>query len=150
MTCDKAVQVQAYYDGELDAPARAALEAHLQSCAPCSDLLADLRGMSLMIAQAPMPGMPLSSLSRYYGAWESNLQRGVMRITGWLTAAAAILLTTGLLMWPNKTETRSPQTLVTWELPAMMPPADNQGESGAELVQVAQWMANDLSQGERR
>ena len=150
MTCDKVAQVQAYYDGELDAPAKAALEAHLESCAACSDLLAELRGMSLMIAQAPLPGMPLSSLSRYYGAWEFSRQRGVMRITGWLTAAAALLLTTGLLMWPNKTDTHAQSTLVTWEVPAIMPPAENQGESGTELVQVAQWMANDLSQGERR
>ncbi|MDB5319160.1 MAG: hypothetical protein JWN40_791, partial [Phycisphaerales bacterium] len=30
MTCEKAAQVQAYYDGELDAARSRALEAHLE------------------------------------------------------------------------------------------------------------------------
>ena len=149
MTCDKVAQVQAYYDDELDAPAKAALEAHLAVCVECNELLAELREMSLMVAQAPLPGMPLSSLGRYYGAWEFSRQRGVMRITGWLTAAAAAILVAGLVMWPNKSNTTVAKTEPI-PLVAMIPPADTSGDSNTELVQVAQWMATDLSLGERR
>jgi hypothetical protein len=31
-----------------------------------------------------------------------------------------------------------------------MPPAEPQGEANSDLVQVAQWMADDLSLGDRR
>ncbi len=42
MSCDKAPEVQAYVDGELDAPAAAALEKHLETCAACASLRDDL------------------------------------------------------------------------------------------------------------
>lgn len=73
-----------------------------------------------------------------------------MRITSWLTATAAAVLIGALSLWP------APQTKSTalrpamWETIAIAPPAETQAESNSELVQVAQWMADDLSLGAER
>jgi len=42
MTCVEAMQVQAYADGELEATASVAVEAHLEHCAECAGLYADI------------------------------------------------------------------------------------------------------------
>ena len=42
MPCNEALRVQAYFDGELDATAAVAVEQHLESCAECAALYADL------------------------------------------------------------------------------------------------------------
>jgi anti-sigma factor RsiW len=42
MPCHEALQLQAYFDGELDAAAALGVERHLESCADCAALLADL------------------------------------------------------------------------------------------------------------
>ncbi|HEX3847284.1 MAG TPA: zf-HC2 domain-containing protein [Steroidobacteraceae bacterium] len=45
MQCAEALRLQAYFDGELDAPSAAAMEGHLEHCAECRDSLADLQGL---------------------------------------------------------------------------------------------------------
>jgi len=42
MPCNDGLRVQAYFDGELDATAAVEVERHLESCAECALLLADL------------------------------------------------------------------------------------------------------------
>src|SRR5690242_6689476 len=42
MPCNEALQLQTYFDGELDAAAALGVERHLESCADCAALLADL------------------------------------------------------------------------------------------------------------
>jgi len=149
MTCEKASQVQAYYDNELDASRSEMLDAHLQQCAECSRLLNDLRALSWMISEAPRPEMRLQAASRFQGAWHAAHDRGMMRIAGWLTATAAALLVGALLTTP-KPQPSVPAKTGLWEAMAVMPPAEPQGEANSDLVQVAQWMADDLSLGDRR
>jgi len=156
MNCDKATQIQSYLDNEMDAAQKQVLEAHLAQCAECSSLLEELRGLSAMIARAPKPEMRSGAMNRYYDAFNAARDRAVLRITSWLTAVAAGLLIGAILTWPaEEPSTTAPKSARsgTWEQFAVMPPpADTQGENGAQLVQVAQWMANDLSLGggERR
>ena len=42
MSCNEALRVQEYFDGELDAGAAAEVERHLETCAECAALLKDL------------------------------------------------------------------------------------------------------------
>lgn len=42
MTCRETLRVQAYFDGEVDAPSAAEIERHLESCAECRAALDDL------------------------------------------------------------------------------------------------------------
>lgn len=151
MTCDKAAQLHAYHDGELDVSRAQMLEAHLEECAECSRLLADLRRLSASLAAAPFPAMPDRAMSRFYGSWNAARDRGVLRMTGWLTAAAASLLVGAILMWPGG-QRGAVASSNMWETAAVSPPAEAGGGEGnsSELIQVAQWMADDLSLGETR
>jgi hypothetical protein len=76
-------------------------------------------------------------------------ERGVLRVAGWLTAAAAALLMGGLVMLPRSQSDRTPlvdgaPVPVSWETAPVMPPSDEH-EGLPETIQVAQWIADDLS-----
>ena len=66
MTCAEALQVQAYFDAELDANAAAGVERHLRSCAECRALLADLGELRTTIRRdcAPLAPEPLRAALR--------------------------------------------------------------------------------------
>jgi anti-sigma factor RsiW len=149
MTCDKAAQVHAYYDGELDLSRAQMFEAHLERCAECSRLLAELRELSALMSEAPRAELPPQAISRFQGAWYVARDRGIMRIAASLTAVAAMLLVGALLTGPAAPGS-TPMKPALWEAMAVMPPAETQGEANSDLVQVAQWMADDLSLDERR
>lgn len=52
MACDRAAQVEAYLDGELDAAAALDVERHLQSCSDCAALLAELGALRSALRQS--------------------------------------------------------------------------------------------------
>ena len=49
MSCNEGLRLQAYFDGELDASAALEVERHLQGCADCAALLADLEATRQLI-----------------------------------------------------------------------------------------------------
>lgn len=57
MTCDTCrAQLNAYYDNELDAVERIAVEGHLHECLGCRDALADIAAVSALVQEAmPLP-----------------------------------------------------------------------------------------------
>jgi anti-sigma factor RsiW len=164
MECDKSTQIEAYHDGRLDAAARAAVESHVLQCEACWRLLEQLRRLSLLVAHSPMAVMPAETMERLAHSFDlirsralgermiqerAARDRGVLRIAGWLTAAAASLLMGGLVLLspankPQNLVEVPPQATPAWEPAAIMPPAAAQ-EGTPEVVQVAQWIANDLS-----
>jgi len=146
MTCEKAAEVHAYHDGELAESRARALEAHMSACAECRDLLEDLRRMSRLFNNAVFPQMSDAAMARLQGAWSEASERALLRITSWMTGVAAALLVGALLVWSgvrneasNRPVAADPVVLAT----AAEPP----GEPNSELIQVAQWMADDLSIG---
>jgi anti-sigma factor RsiW len=158
MTCDRASQVHAYHDDALAPSERAALETHLGECAPCRELLADLRGLSNLFAAAPLMAMSPDVMARLNKGLRAARDRGVLRLTGWMTAVAASVLVGALLLFP---ESPTPNNTfiaagepTAWETVAVVPPAEVD-ETVPEVVTLATWMANDLSYagaggGERR
>src|SRR5688500_1368092 len=50
--CEFSEQLGPYIDDELDAARRAALESHLPACPPCTDDLAELRGLQQLFTAA--------------------------------------------------------------------------------------------------
>jgi anti-sigma factor RsiW len=146
MTCDKAVQIHTYYDGELDAATARQVEAHVAACPACAETLGELRGLSALLGGAELPPMRPMAVARFHGAWSEAEDRVLVRITGWLTAAAAAVLIGALTWWPAASATQQPRPGM-WETIAVAPPLETHGESNTELVQVAQWMADDLSLG---
>src|SRR3954447_23427655 len=105
MSCEHEAQVQAYHDDELSPQARVDVEAHLRDCADCQSLLEELRTVSRLLSEAPLPEMREAAVGRFYGAWHraaAGSDRAVRRITGWLTAAAAAVLIVGLARTPGQ------------------------------------------------
>ena len=147
MTCDKVSQVHSYHDRELPREAALLFEAHLAACDECRGLLAELRGLSGLVGGAALPAMRPMAVARHYGAWTDARDRGLVRVTGWLTAAAAVVLVGSLVLSRGEPERTAARPAAMWETFAVVPPADTQAESNAELVQVAQFMADDLSLG---
>jgi anti-sigma factor RsiW len=149
MTCDRIEQVHVYHDGQLGLAERLAVESHLATCGECALLLGELQAISQMVAEAPLPDVSDLSSDRYYAAWDVSEQRGLLRISSWLTAAAAAVLVGSLLLWPH--EKAKPEIAVApmasaWEAVAVMPPPERVGvDRPDELVELAQWMAEDLS-----
>ena len=52
MSCVEALRVQAYFDGELDASAALEVERHLEHCADCAALIADLEESQRLIRES--------------------------------------------------------------------------------------------------
>jgi hypothetical protein len=135
MMCEKAAQVHAYYDNELDATHRRMVELHLERCEECRQLLWELKELAALISESPKPEASEQAMARFEGAW--------------LTGIAAMLLVGALLTVPER-QGVAPVKPGLWEAMAVTPPAETQSESNSELVQVAQWMADDLSMGGRQ
>jgi anti-sigma factor RsiW len=55
VACAEALRVQAYFDGELDAPAAVEIEGHLEACSDCRALLADLESLRDVIRRELTP-----------------------------------------------------------------------------------------------
>jgi len=146
MSCDRSAQVHAYHDGLLAAQERGALEAHLADCADCKQLLSDLRGVSRLFDVAPMAVASPEVMARIGRNLRVARDRGLLRITNWLTAAAAGVLVGALLFWPEQGGTGPVNgTAQVWQEVAVMPPsADEVQDGNAPEVALAMWMANDL------
>jgi len=146
MTCEKAAEVHSYHDGELDEFRGRALEAHLSECAACRELLDELRGLSGLFNNATVPQMSDAAMVRLEGAWADVSERALLRITSWMTGVAAAVLVGALLLWSN-VRTDSSDRVTAADPVILATAAEPPGESNSELIQVAQWMADDLSIG---
>lgn len=150
MACEHAAQVHAHHDAELTVEDRLAVEEHLRQCAECRQLLADLRRISRLIDEAPLSDVPAITLQRLYQALPVRANRAVLRLASWMTAAAAAVLVAGLVQGPvGSTGPTGVGPAAPWEAAAVLPPAEDPAEPGAELVQVARWMATGLSPDSR-
>jgi anti-sigma factor RsiW len=149
MICDQASHIHAYHDGDLSPEQKTVVENHLQVCAECRELLAELQNLTQVLQTIHLPEMPPRVLSRMYGAWWATAQvrdRGVRRLAGWLTAAAAAILVLVPTFSPSRPAEFETTSAGAWkETIAFIPPAGPRDDANAELVQVAQWLANDLS-----
>lgn len=143
--CEQSTQVHRYHDGYLTAQARAEVESHLAECGECAGLLEDLRRLSRLIAAAPRASLPAETLQRLREARQVVRDRGVLRIATWLTAAAACVAFATLLIKPSpQIDLRNGSaTAALWQTRAVTPPEELDSGS-AELVVVAQWMADEL------
>lgn len=144
MACDKAIDVHRYHDGELPPRERTDIEAHFRECAQCRETLADLRGLSSLISAASMAPMPAAAVDRLQAFSQPARERGVLRISGWLTAAAAAVMVFALLQKPAERADLAAGPPV-WETLPVMSPSELQDAGGSDTVLLAQFMADDLS-----
>jgi hypothetical protein len=99
-----------------------------------------------------MAAMPQVAMARLEASWSRNSERALLRITSWMTGVAAALLVGALLAW-SSVPTAPATAKVNRPAAAAADPvvlataAEPPGEANSELIQVAQWMADDLSIG---
>jgi anti-sigma factor RsiW len=151
MTCEQTNQVHRYHDGDLSPEQQAALEAHLQVCAECRDLLADLRELSETLLAVPLPEVPQETVNRMQSSFwiaRDSRDRSVRLLAEWLTAAAAIVLALVPLSSPSPKPEAADRMKPWVEVVAIAPPLTPGNSEHSNLVQVAQWMASDLSLNE--
>src|SRR5207244_1110981 len=143
MNCEQTHQVHLYHDGELPAGQRDALEAHLKTCSECQALLTDLRAMSRAFAAAPMVEIPSDAMLRIRGAQYVLPDTGVLKIAGWLTAAAAAILLAALPVWRQEYRVQPPAVASADAIDtiAVTAPADADANHN-DLVALAQWMSD--------
>lgn len=103
MSCELSrIQLQAYFDGELDAPSAAAFEGHLKSCLECQSALAAEETLRRYVAQAnlyaPAPANLRQSLAARLPSNSSARARpaAMLAFGRSLMSAAAILLAVAL------------------------------------------------------
>jgi anti-sigma factor RsiW len=150
MSCDYTDQVHQYHDGELPAGERDALEAHLKSCADCQTMLGELRAMSRMLAAATMAQIDEAAMQRIRNARYVLPDTGVLKIAGWLTAAAAAVLLAALPVWrQDQFHVQPPSANATVIDPIEMTAPSDSEVGRNDVVALAQWMSDDLSGNER-
>ena len=147
MSCEREAQVQAYYDDELPGELRSAVEAHLRECSDCTALLLELRTLTNSVRAAERAAMPTDAMKRLEQVWWRKRDRGVLRLAEVLTAAAAAVIFATLYFSSDRRDSAadpSPRA-VAWQTEALMPPPASRDDNVAEVVAVAEWMANDLA-----
>lgn len=141
--CSYSDKIEAYHDGELDAPGRLEVERHLAECAACAEELSELRGLSE--AFAAVPDVHLSQMGRHRlrGRIDQVMTGGLMRTAWMLSGLAASVLVVGSL-WLARAE-QSPQAAPPWvEVAAVTAPLSRDSTTPA-----AEWyLAGAFSRAE--
>ncbi len=141
MNCPTQEDLNRFHDGELSSQARGDIETHLHTCQVCYDHLSELSIVSDLIKNASMPQPTIAMMRKWQGSMRNLQEESVRRITGWLTAAASIVLAISLHLALSKQANATIVTLADWEPAAIGLQSDN-----ASLDQAtAQWIATDLS-----
>jgi anti-sigma factor RsiW len=102
--------LQAYHDGELDAPTRTSVAAHCEQCATCQAELDELAGVEAMLAKAPAPELPRTVWHRVKpGRVQESRLRPALAL-----AACAGGMAIGVLLGPIQLKAEKVITDQTW------------------------------------
>lgn len=146
MTCNQTSQLDRYHDGELAPVEREAIEGHLRACDQCRQRLAELKSLSSLIRTARLAEMPARLAIRFDRCRQTARDEGILRLAGWMTAAAAAVLIGALLIGHADQGATASQPAI-WQTVAVTPSADLPDSENSDLA-VAEWMVDELSAGE--
>ncbi|MFI5337565.1 MAG: hypothetical protein ACHQ5A_12320 [Opitutales bacterium] len=99
--------------------------------------------------ESPLPEMPAGAAGRLLAAWTGSRDREVRRLAVWMSAAAAVVLAGSFLIRPAAPN-KPAAGPVALESVAEVLPIEPRGDAGIETVQLAQWIADDLTRGPLR
>ena len=86
-------RLHAYYDGELPAPERAEVEAHLKGCAPCRQALSRWRRIAGTLLEAPLVRPSdsfVAAVMKEVDRFESPVPQRAAWLPGWLVPSLAL------------------------------------------------------------
>lgn len=95
--CSEHLKLAAYHDGQLNATDTTAVENHLSSCDVCAAESAELRNISQMFADVPVPKLSQIALYRLHSNLDFLTDRGLLRLARVMTGLAASVLLAGSL-----------------------------------------------------
>ena len=146
MSCNKAADIHRYYDNELAPGERQQVEEHFGQCEECRRLFQELCCLSRLLGRAARAEAPSDLMVELRQSTESVRNRTIIRLAGWLTAAAAALLLGAWVTWPASDEDVATFAgLRSWEIRAVTPTADPQDEAILDGTLIAEWTANEFS-----
>lgn len=136
----------ALLDGELTPADAATLERHAASCPACTAEIESLRAVSRFVRSAGDVKAPDALLAATREAIErSAAQRSVLRLSWWLTgAAAAVALACGVQLMTSNPATASTSS-ASWEVAAVSGRTVGVSHDAAE-TRLAAWMVDALEQ----
>lgn len=94
--CEYANRLSAYYDGELGADVRRDFDSHLERCAHCRGELEKMAVISKKMKAVQTAELDEVARARIQRAMLKAGRPHLLRFAGWLNAAAAVLLITGI------------------------------------------------------
>ncbi|MCY2931842.1 MAG: zf-HC2 domain-containing protein [Planctomycetota bacterium] len=143
--CEQTSRVGAYYDGELPAAERAAMERHVAGCAACAGELARLRALSALLGQAAVGEEVSARAMKRFHATAAQAAAGPMwRLVRAVTAtAAAVLVGCGAALWVLAQARGGSEAMPVWEVSMVQRSAEG---AGSVEEQTAAWVVEDLSQ----
>jgi anti-sigma factor RsiW len=150
MRCEKVGQVHAYHDGEMPAGLMREFEAHLAECDACTRELAELREVSARVRGAQMVRPTVMMVERWGRLMDVDRERGVRRLAGWLTAAAAVLALTVSTLSPRGNDSGNGELNSMVAAFETTPVLGLEEDNASPALIAARWMATDLSLGEER
>jgi anti-sigma factor RsiW len=148
--CPENNRLSAYHDGELDAPARVAVEAHLTQCPACAEELAEMAAMSNLFATAQRPHLSQIAAHRLSNRVRELFSDDVLRIARRLRAIAACVLVVCSIWLLRSSNSNSRQSL-TEASPSTPPWIDVAVAASAETnsldatTPAAAWYVADFS-----
>jgi anti-sigma factor RsiW len=144
--CEREADVRAALDGELPESRRVSVAAHVLECDECRQLAAQLRRVSEMLRQAPLPALTAAALSAHRRAMVQARDQGVRILAEWLSIAAGLLLTLMLLVkspTPAAPQSSPAPPAPRWEMVAVRAaPSD---DLSSDTLALANLLADDLT-----
>jgi anti-sigma factor RsiW len=156
--------LSAYHDGELPAPDRARVEAHLRQCETCAAELAAIAESSRLLHEAPFDALTPANLSNLHDAIDDIDDYRIWRIGGSLGLVAASIFVIGMA-WLNALPSRvapptggtgvatttTPAASQSWERTAVTlrvyPPLPAEDSIQPHDAQIADYMLEGLALG---
>jgi anti-sigma factor RsiW len=143
--CSYRSWLQAYHDGELDAPRAADLERHVASCPPCAEDLAALGEISRWFAAAPVDRLSPIGLYRLHSNLDLLTDRGLLWLARVLTGVAAAVLVVGSI-WLMRAKPAAP---VNGSVISLALQVEESAVPNAEVSQAesspSDWISTELS-----
>lgn len=93
----------AYLDAELDAQARAAVEAHLHGCSICREELAALRSVHAELLRSEVPSPPEAYWTRFAARLDERLPKREPAPPRWIERALGWFVPSGRVAWVRAT-----------------------------------------------
>jgi anti-sigma factor RsiW len=147
--CPHPERLSAYYDRELPESEQAAIRLHLADCDLCSAELGHYQFLteSLSHDSLQLPGGV--NMNRLRGAFvREQTQRQTMTMLRWISSVAACLLvgaSMGLFSASSGSSSVSPNGLTEMISPPAQVYSDVESYAAADMADMVQWIANDLS-----